>query len=63
MKKYIDVEEWDCTSVFIKDVDIVAAGNTVYSMQIKDKNDEYQKIAKKYDVHFIFDDNIPQIDF
>lgn len=63
MKKYIDMEEWKCTSVFIKDVDIVAAGNTVYSMQIKDKNDEYQEIAKKYDVHFIFDDNIPQIDF
>ncbi len=63
IKKYIDREEWNGTSVLVKGSDIITAGNTVYSMQTKDKNDEYQKIAEKYDVHFIFEDNIPQIDF
>lgn len=63
MKKYIDQEEWNCTGVFVKGVEITAAGNTIHSMQIKDKNDEYQKIAEKYDIHFIFDDHIPKLDF
>lgn len=63
VRKYIDREEWNGISIIIKGTDIIAAGNTVYPMQIKDKNEEYQKIAEKYDVHFIFDDNVPQLDF
>jgi len=50
-EKFFDMEEWNCTSVFIKGVDIIVAENTVCSMQMKEKND----------VYFIFDDNIPQL--
>lgn len=65
MKKiYLDVTELkECTSVWIKDVEIIRAGTTVYSMPIRHKNEEYERFAKEYDIHFIFDDNIPVIDF
>lgn len=60
---YLDMTENSCTSVFIKDTKIAPAGTTIYSMPVKDKNDEYDLLADKYDIHFIFDDNIPIIDF
>lgn len=53
----------DCMSVIIKDTEVIWAGTTVYSMPVKCKNAEYQRYAQEYDIHFIFDDNIPQIDF
>lgn len=63
-KMYLDVTETDgCIGVFVKDVEIVYAGTTVYSMSVKHKNDEYQRYADEYDIHFIFDDDIPKIDF
>lgn len=60
---YLDMTDNSCTSVFIKDTKIIPAGTTIYSMSVKDKNDEYDLLADKYDIHFIFDDNIPIIDF
>lgn len=65
MKKvYLDVTQLNGpTSIWMKNTEIVRAGTTVYSMQVKDKNAEYQRYADEYDIHFIFDDNIPQIDF
>lgn len=60
---YLDITDNSCMSVFVKDVNIVPAGTTVYSMQVKDKNDEYDALARRYDIHFIFDDDIPAIDF
>ena len=47
----------------MKDVEIVRAGTTVYSMPIRHKNAEYERFAKEYDIHFVFDDNIPAVDF
>lgn len=38
-------------------------GTTLYPMSVKDKNTEYQRYADTYDLKFIFDDDIPQIDF
>jgi hypothetical protein len=32
-------------------------------MSAKDKNSEYQRFADKYGIHFIFDDNVPKINF
>lgn len=32
-------------------------------MDVTDKNQEYQRYAKDYDIQFIFDDNIPNIEF
>lgn len=65
MKKlyYDRTENADCVSIFVKDAEIIPAGTTVFSMSIKSKNEEYQKFGDEYDIHFIFDDNIPEIDF
>lgn len=60
---YLDMTDNSCKGVFVKDIKIVPAGTTVYSMSVKDKNDEYDFFADKYDIHFIFDDSIPMIDF
>lgn len=50
-------------SVIRSDAEIIPAGTTVYSMPIEDKHAEYQTFADCYDVHFIFDDMVPNIDF
>lgn len=65
MKKlyYDRTENTDCVSIFVKDAKVIPAGTTVSSMSIKSKNEEYRKFSDKYDIHFIFDDNIPEIDF
>ena len=65
MKKiYLDITQLnDPTSIWMKDTEIVRAGTTVYTMSVKDKNTEYQRYADEYDIHFIFDDDIPKIDF
>lgn len=38
-------------------------GATVNAMSVKHKNNEYQKFAEEYDIHFIFVDNVPKVDF
>ena len=65
MKKiYLDETSLDsCTAVFVSDAEVIRAGSTVYSMPASENNDEYKKIAKEYDIKFVFDDNIPAIDF
>lgn len=65
MKKlYIDkIENSGCFSIFVKDAEVNWVGATVYSMSIKHKNSEYQRYATDYDIHFIFDDNIPSLNF
>lgn len=67
MKKiyYDRTAETSCTSLFMRNVEIINAGTTIYSMPagIREKEPEYQDLADNFDVHFIFDDNIPQIDF
>ena len=61
---YMDAtEEHSCSSVWIKDTEIVRAGTTVYVMSTKAKCQEYDRYAKDYDIHFIFADNIPKISF
>ena len=51
------------TSVWIKDAEVLWAGTVISSMPEKYKDERYKKIALKYDVHFIFDDKIPVVDF
>lgn len=60
---YIDTTELGCTSVWMKDAEIIPAGTTVYSMVERHKNEGYERFAKEYDIHFIFNDNVPVIDF
>lgn len=45
---------------------IVLTGVSVYSMPLSVKRDEgevYNDFGRKYGIHFIFDDDIPEIDF
>ena len=51
------------TSIWIKDTEVICAGVVISSMSIKHKNEDYKKIALEHDVHFIFDDEIPIVDF
>jgi len=46
-----------------KDYTLLNAGTTIYSMPVREKNDEYRCYAEEYDIHFIFDDNVPAIPF
>lgn len=46
-----------------RDVNIILAGTSIYSMPVTDKNEQYDFMANTYDIHFIFDDNIPDISF
>ena len=50
-------------SIWIKDAEVIWAGAVISSMSIKHKNEDYKKIALEHDVHFIFDDEIPVVDF
>ena len=65
MKKlYLDATEKNkCIAIFSTQAEIVYAGTTVYSMPVKDWNEEYRRYADEYDLHFIFEDDLPTIDF
>jgi hypothetical protein len=65
-KIYLDVTQSSmCLSVYVKEAEIILAGTSINSMSIKerDRNREYQRFADEYDIHFIFDDNVPEVDF
>lgn len=63
-KVYIDAASLkDCAAFFAPDVEMIFAGTTVYSMSVSEKNKKYQQYADEYDIHFLFDDDIPVIDF
>lgn len=50
-------------AVFVNDAELISAGATVYAMPVSDKNSTYERYAAQYDIHFIFEDRVPQIDF
>ena len=45
------------------DVRVIPAGTTVYVMDVKHRNAEYETYAREYGIHFIFEDQVPEIDF
>ena len=61
-KVYLDVTEID-KIVFITDTKVIKAGTTIYHMSSNEKNKIYQQYADDYDIHFIFDDDIPKLSF
>lgn len=64
MKKvYFDNSAGDCVSIHIKDAEAIPAGVSIYSMPVSAKNKEYERFAQDYDIHSIFDDCVPEIDF
>ena len=63
-KVYLDTTQADmCISVYLHDAEVVLAGASVNAMSVKHKNSEYQKFAEEYDIHFIFADDVPKVDF
>lgn len=64
MRLYYDIKSAsDCVGIFLKDTEIVAAGTTISAASSKNNNMELQRIADDYNIHCIFNDNIPTIDF
>ena len=64
MKKYVDKNTLSgATSIWMKDAEIVWTGVVIDSMGVKCKNDTYKSFANKYDIHFIFDDKKPAVDY
>lgn len=64
-KLYLDMTDTELagTAILIKGTEIIPAGTTVYSMPVSDKNSEYDHLASEQDIHFIFDDSVPEIAF
>ncbi|WP_066299175.1 hypothetical protein [Bacillus sp. FJAT-29937] len=63
-KIYLDrTELTGAINVSLRDTEIISAGTTIFSMSVNDRNKEYQKYANDYDIQFIFDDNIPHLEF
>lgn len=60
---------WDVTErpgsigIIGQDIEMIPAGATVSAMSIREKNTDYQIFADQHDIRFIFDDDIPSIDF
>lgn len=60
---------WDRTGsagsigIIAVDTEIIPAGTTLYIMEIREKNEEYQRFVAEYDIHFIFEDKVPSVPF
>lgn len=65
MKKvYLDMTQATmCIGAFVADAEVSPAGAVVSSMPVRHKNSEYQRYADEYNIHFIFDDKVPEVDF
>jgi len=65
---YFDSEEKEkefsaLESFVLKNMKPVPAGTSIFSMPATEKNSKWKSFADKYDIHFIFDEAIPEIDF
>ena len=66
IKIYFDIAESNGAAIsFVgaEDTEIILAGTTINSMSTSEKNAEYLKYADDYDIQFIFDDCVPQLEF
>lgn len=65
---YYDREEFEkefssSESFVLKNMKPVPAGTSIFSMSDTSQNRKWKSFADKYDIHFIFDGAIPEIDF
>lgn len=51
------------TVLIVRDAEVISTGATISSMPISCKDPEYKRYADEYDIHFIFDDALPQVEF
>jgi hypothetical protein len=63
-KVYLDRTKLNgAINVNLTDTEVIPAGTTIFPMSVYHKNEEYQKVANDYDIQFIFDDDIPHLEF
>ena len=63
-KVYLDrTELTGAINLFLADTEVILAGTTIYSMSVYQKNEEYQEYVNDSDIQFIFDDDIPHLEF
>ena len=64
-KVYVDRLELNGGTIFAnsKDPEFILAGTSIHSMSVYHQNEEYQKFADDYDIHVIFDDDLPHLGF
>ncbi len=64
-KVYLDITAIHGIGVCLdtKDSEVICAGTSIYSMPQSCYNQEYQRFADEYDIHFIFDGTVLNIDF
>ena len=63
-KIYIDkISHPEAVAYFLTDYEPVWAGTTIYSMAVNQKCREYQELADRFDICFLFDDDVPVVDF
>lgn len=63
-KAYFDITEFnECIGIIVPDREVVFTGTTIHSMSVTEKDKEYERFAQDYDVHFIFEDDIPVLPF
>ena len=64
---YYDSEEFEkglCSDAFVmKNMKPIPAGTSIFSMPHTEKNRKWKSFADKYDIHFIFENDIPEVDF
>ncbi len=65
MKKvYYDMSDENlCAAIYVPDAVVIPAGTSISPVSAIYKNAEYQKFAEDYDIYFIFDDEIPSVNF
>lgn len=50
-------------ALIVRNAEIIQTGTTVYAMSVGEDHPLYQKFAEEYDIHFIFDDRIPEVEW
>lgn len=55
--------EFSSESFVLKNMKPVPAGTSIFSMSDTSQNRKWKSFADKYDIHFIFDGAIPEVDF
>ena len=64
---YYDIDEFEkifsSTSFIWQNAKPIPAGISIFSMPDTEKNKKWKSFADMYDIRFIFDDNIPEVDF
>ncbi len=61
--RYLDISKYKFHGIICPEYDIEFAGTTISSMPDSYVDDTYRLFADRYDIHFIFESNLPVVDF